>query len=68
MEPIKINELCLKSSNFQVVLGQLALLGQSHRPGGCRFYLWLKTNKYPSGYQVLCMNCQFVKKAASEGW
>ena len=25
-------------------------------------YRWLKQNNYPSGFQVLCMNCQFIKK------
>jgi len=28
---------------------------------GYKFYLYLKKNKYPAGYQTLCMNCQFVK-------
>jgi len=32
---------------------------------GVSFYMWLRRNKYPSGYQILCMNCQFIKK--SEG-
>lgn len=41
--------------------------------GGCKhrlslnlkssgFYRWLRKNNYPSGYQVLCMNCQFIKR------
>lgn len=25
--------------------------------GGHNFYQWLKTNNYPKGYRVLCMNC-----------
>jgi hypothetical protein len=25
-------------------------------------YAWLKRNNYPSGFQVLCMNCQWVKR------
>jgi len=29
---------------------------------GKNFYLWLKRNNYPNGFQVLCMNCQWVKK------
>jgi len=40
--------------------------GNAHRvsvsgtkSGGGRIYLWLKRNGYPSGYQVLCMNCNF---------
>jgi len=30
--------------------------------GGRAFYSWLKVNGFPSGYQTLCMNCQFIKK------
>jgi len=30
--------------------------------GGFRMYLWLKYRNYPTGYQVLCMNCQFIKR------
>jgi hypothetical protein len=26
------------------------------------FYNWLKKNKFPKGFQILCMNCQFGKK------
>lgn len=28
---------------------------------GAGLYRWLKNNKYPSGYQVLCMTCNFAK-------
>jgi hypothetical protein len=35
--------------------------GAEHRRSiglsGSRFYRWIKANNYPSGYQVLCMNC-----------
>jgi hypothetical protein len=24
-------------------------------------YFWLRKNNYPEGFQVLCMNCQFIK-------
>jgi hypothetical protein len=30
--------------------------------GGQEFYMWLIKNKFPSGYQVLCLNCQMIKK------
>lgn len=30
--------------------------------GGAPFYSWLKQQRFPSGYQVLCANCQFIKK------
>jgi len=28
---------------------------------GSPFYPWLKRNNFPSGYQTLCMNCQWIK-------
>lgn len=28
---------------------------------GHKFYVWLKKNGYPSGYRVLCMNCNWGK-------
>jgi len=40
--------------------------GNKQRQGKLRgtvpFYLWLRSNGYPEGYQTLCMNCQFVKR------
>lgn len=41
--------------------------GNDHRKeigisGGHRFYFWLKSNNYPDGYQILCMNCQYRKR------
>jgi len=30
--------------------------------GRSNLYSWLKGNNYPEGYQVLCMNCQFIKR------
>lgn len=37
--------------------------GAAHRKeiGQSKLYGWLKKNKYPAGYQVLCMNCNFGK-------
>lgn len=29
--------------------------------GGTQFYQWLRKNGFPSGYQVLCMNCNIGK-------
>lgn len=31
------------------------------KKSGVHFYLWLKKNGYPSGYQTLCMNCNLSK-------
>lgn len=33
-----------------------------HLTGGESFYLWLKRNNYPKGYQVLCANCNLKKR------
>jgi hypothetical protein len=31
-------------------------------------YNWLKQNNFPSGFQVLCMNCQFIKRHNHKEW
>lgn len=36
--------------------------GGKHRKEVGNFYAWLKRNNFPEGYQVLCMNCQFIKR------
>jgi len=41
--------------------------GAEHRrqPGvgkGTGFYLWIVRNNFPEGFQILCMNCQFIKR------
>lgn len=38
-------------------------LGKGASFGGSRFYFWLKLNGYPEGFQVLCFNCQYRKRA-----
>lgn len=40
--------------------------GSRHRKSigglsGVRFYKWMMDNKLPTGYQTLCINCQFLK-------
>lgn len=37
--------------------------GAKHRKeiGGGRIYRWLLKQDFPEGFQVLCMNCQFIK-------
>lgn len=32
---------------------------------GKGLYSWLKSHKYPMGYQTLCMNCQWVKRVTN---
>lgn len=29
---------------------------------GTTFYLWLRRNNYPEGFQVLCMNCNWMRR------
>ena len=40
--------------------------GSTHREElrkkGTSLYRWIINNNYPSGFQILCMNCQFVKR------
>jgi hypothetical protein len=39
--------------------------GRKHRKeigGQGNLYTWLVKNNYPNGFQVLCMNCQFIKR------
>lgn len=39
--------------------------GRKHRElvgEGSTFYRWLKNNSFPSGFQVLCMNCNWIKR------
>jgi len=38
--------------------------GARHRKGlKQEIYSWIEHNNYPDGFQTLCMNCQWVKKA-----
>jgi hypothetical protein len=32
-----------------------------HSRGGTQFYQWLRKNRFPPGFQVLCMNCNLGK-------
>ncbi len=45
--------------------------GNKHRKEtgeGINFYRWLRRSNYPEGYQVLCMNCQFIKRYDQNGY
>jgi len=35
-------------------------------PKGSMFYIWLRKNNYPKGFQVLCFNCNQAKRQLSE--
>lgn len=36
-------------------------LDQKTPVAGSRFYVWLKKNNYPPGFQILCYNCNCAK-------
>ena len=63
-----------KCTNPSCVMDDIVLLtidhihnnGAEHRKtiknaGGHAFYLWLKRNNFPEGYQTLCWNCNCYK-------
>lgn len=41
--------------------GALERRSGKYSGAGSPFYLWLRKNNFPKGYQVLCMNCQTGK-------
>ena len=61
--------ICGESRVDCLSIDHIANNGQEHRRTltsrykGSHFYKYLKDNGYPDGYQTLCMNCQWVKKA-----
>ncbi len=46
---------------------ELAKVGYASGGSGYGFYRWLINNKWPSGFRVLCMNCQFTTKTSQKG-
>jgi hypothetical protein len=37
-------------------------LSKTREGRNSNFYLWLKKNGFPKGYQILCFNCNFAKR------
>jgi hypothetical protein len=62
----------LKCGVFSAVFYNIKALSIDHINGGggkhrkesniTHFYNWLKKNNYPTGFQTLCLNCQFIKR------
>ena len=44
--------------------------GAQHRRqvGSNNVYAWIVRNGFPDGFQVLCMNCQFIKEAEKRAY
>jgi Zn ribbon nucleic-acid-binding protein len=56
---------CGYSNDLALSIDHINSDGAEHRANkyvGSHFYRWLKTHNYPTGYQTLCMNCQFIKR------
>jgi len=45
--------------------GHAYMWRKAHTGGasGSRLYQWLKGHEYPQGFQVLCLNCNLIKRA-----
>lgn len=55
---------CLITETYFLTIDHIENNGTQHRKAikYVSIVKWLKNNNFPSGYQVLCMNCQFGKK------
>jgi len=64
--------ICCKESNLKfLTIDHVDGGGNQHRKqiqvgGGSHVYLWLKRNKFPQGFQVLCFNCN-CGRAVNDG-
>lgn len=45
---------------------QLMNMGYSAKLHGKELYYWLEKNNFPSGFQILCWNCNFAKGSLGE--
>src|SRR5205085_660636 len=55
-------ECCAESIIEFLTIDHIGGNGGQHRREvgyGTTFYKWLRDNNYPSGYRILCMNCNF---------
>ena len=69
---VKCGEARLACLSIDHINGKTALVYEDKMPSGKTrhgrdLYCWLKSNGYPSGYQTLCMNCQWVKRYEKGG-
>lgn len=55
---------CCQETTFEfLTIDHINNDGAQHRKSinHSNIYVWLRKNNYPSGFQVLCMNCNFAK-------
>lgn len=60
----KISDIRLLSIDH--INGDGAKQKRTYQKGGQQLYRWLIKNSYPEGFQVLCMNCQWLKRFENE--
>lgn len=59
IEFLTINHLKGGGTKHRAKLGGVRIPGGGFTMGGTATYLWLRRNKYPNGFNVLCWNCQW---------
>lgn len=47
----------------ELCTGKANTSGALLNPGGGAFFRWLRKNNYPSGYRVLCYNCNIARSS-----
>lgn len=57
-----VTEECFLSIDHVDNNGYAMKKSGAHPKQTATFYRWLRENKFPPGFQILCMNCQFGKK------
>jgi hypothetical protein len=62
----EVCQCCGEAWPIFLTIDHMTESGAKHRRdtntrGGHNFYLWLKQHAYPTGFQVLCFNCNFAK-------
>lgn len=63
----KMKCVCCDESNIKfLTIDHINNNGAQHRKeskcgSGPKFYQWLKDNNYPTGYQIMCMNCNWAR-------
>jgi hypothetical protein len=60
LRALSIDHINGKGAEHLRSIGSISCKGRGL--GGTQFYRWLQRNNYPRGFQVLCMNCQWIKR------
>jgi transcription elongation factor Elf1 len=57
-----IEALTIEHPNQDGAEDRERIFGRRRAVGGIHFYLWLRDHNYPEGYEVLCFNCQWIRR------